>query len=621
MLAFDSKSLTNKLFGVKESINFQYFYSVTPENFMVLSDEKQTRKLNDFFSLLNQLDQEIMITLERVPITVLYKGKDKKMNVLQILIDSIDPLDDVLEKIGFSFIIDEKHEKIQIHEENSRMFSVTDSKKEYFGRAYTIVKYPTKLPPAWIHSVFSTFHVLRIHISPVKADKAMNKINNKEFAYIDNKSQKADILKKIADIQTLKHDLELGDNKIFEITINGFVFAKTKKEIIKLNSEIIKNLNSINVKMTSSMGPQQNMLNGGGVSMIYDLASTLILYPFSSSDMLETPNGVFLGMNKDTGSPVIFDIDSRSNHNVFISGTSGSGKSFTKKIFAKRFAEKRPNIMTIFIDPQGENVKHAKYFGLEVVEIIPGKRFGLDPFNLFDTKIEAADIIGTFTEAPIEIKKEWRSICDKVHDLEGLYKKSSPDAKKYLEDLVHGSLAEIFKGDMKFSDRMIISLKHLDGHEYEALFILLALSFAWKRVNELPSNQWKSIDFDEAWRMTKKKQTAYKIGEIARQGRKISLFFLVASQFFTDLDGSLDDEDSKLTELFDTKIIMGMAKTAAEKTGKALDLTPDEIERIKNFKPGNGLLQAGTNSIYIKFEGTEEEEKTYFNTTEKKIEN
>ncbi len=91
----------------------------------------------------------------------------------------------------------------------------------------------------------------------------MNKINNKEFAYIDNKSQKADIQKKIADIQTLKKDLELGDNKIFEITVNGFVFAKTREEIIKLNSEIIKNLNSINVKMTSSMGQQQNMLNGG----------------------------------------------------------------------------------------------------------------------------------------------------------------------------------------------------------------------------------------------------------------------------------------------------------------------------------------------------------------------
>ena len=336
--------------------------------------------------------------------------------------------------------------------------------------------------------------------------------------------------------------------------------------------------------------------------------------------MLEIPNGILLGINKDTSSPVIFDPDNRANHNIFGAGTTGSGKSFTMKIILKRFLEKRPDIMTIIIDPQGEYLPHAAYFGLDTLEIKPGIQYGLDPFKLFDTPIEAADIIGIVTEAPIEVKKEWRSICDGIKNLDELYKKSSERAKKYLEDLVKGSMSEIFKGDIKFSDRMIISLKYLDGQEYEGLFILLALTYAWKRVNALPSNQWKFLLLDEAWRMTKIPKSAYKIGEIARQGRKKSLIFAISTQQFTDLDKSLEDE-SKLTELFDTKIIMGMSKTAAEKTGAALDLTDDEIERIKNFKPGNGLLQTGINSIYIKFEGTVNEEKIYFSTTEKKIVN
>jgi len=91
-----------------------------------------------------------------------------------------------------------------------------------------------------------------------------------------------------------------------------------------------------------------------------------------------------------------------------------------------------------------------------------------------------------------------------------------------------------------------------------------------------------SFILDEAWRMTKLEKSAYKIGEIARQGRKKSLIFAISTQQFTDLDKTLDDE-SKLTELFDTKIIMGMSKTAAEKTGAALDLTADEIDRIKKL--------------------------------------
>jgi len=558
-----------------------------------------------------------MITLERTPITVNYKGKDTKMDVLQVLIDSIDPLDDILEKIGFSFSIEESHPQINIIHESSKMFSIANTDKEY-GRAYTLYKNPSKLPPAWIHSVFAIFDKIRIHISPVLPDKAMSKIDNKELLYIDNTSQKADIQKKIADIRILKHDLELGNNMIFEITINGYIFADSKSQIIEIHQDVIKKLNSINVQMTTSMGQQQNIINGGGVSWIYDIESTAILYPFSSSDMLEIPNGILLGINKDTSSPVIYDPDFRANHNIFAAGTTGSGKSFTMKIIVMRFLEKRPDIMTIIIDPQGEYMPHAKYFGLDTLEIKPGIQYGLDPFKLFDTSIEAVDIIGIVTEAPIEVKKEWRSICDGINSLDELYEKSLEKAKQYLEDLVKGSMSEIFKGETKFSDRMIISLKHLDGQEYEGLFILLALTYAWKRVNSLPANQWKFLLLDEAWRMTKLEKSAYKIGEIARQGRKKSLIFAIATQQFTDLDKALDDE-SKLTELFDTKIIMGMSKTAAEKTGQALDLTADEIDRVKNFKPGNGLLQTGTNSIYIKFEGTPDEEKIYFSTTEKKI--
>ena len=95
MILLDGKSLTRKIFGIKSTIPFECFYTITPTNFIVLSEEKQKRKLDSFFSLLKQLDKEIMITLERTPITVNYKGKNTKMDVLQVLLDSISPLDDI----------------------------------------------------------------------------------------------------------------------------------------------------------------------------------------------------------------------------------------------------------------------------------------------------------------------------------------------------------------------------------------------------------------------------------------------------------------------------------------------------------------------------------------------
>lgn len=614
---FDVSKTINVLCGVKNPTKFDHFYSITPTNFMILSDEKQLRKLGDFFQLLRILQKQVMITLTRTTIMVPYKGKETRMDVLQVLVDSTEPLDDVLEKLGFSYTIDESHQQITIEDEHIRSFSTSIENSQYFGRAYTLYKMPTMLPPAWIHSIFSTFHKLQIHIAPVRADDAMKKIDNKELLYIDNKSGKADLQKKLNDIKILKHTLELGNTSVFEFTVNGFIFGKTKSELLKLTKEVQKNLSSINVRMTSSMAQQKNIINGGGVSFLGDVGSLGILYPFASADMLETPNGIFLGTNKDTNGPIIYDPDFRKNHNIYGAGTSGSGKSFTFKILLKRFLEKHPNVPCIYIDPQAEAIKFAKYFGLDSIELKPGTQYGLDPFKLFETKIEAVDVIGSVTNAPNEIRKEWRSKCDKIDGVKKLYEQSSPEAKKYLVDLVKGPIAEMLKGETKFSDRMIISFKDLDGQEYEGLMIFLTLTYAWKRANKLPSNQWKIIFCDEAWKMKSIKASSAKVGEIAREIRKISGIFGISTQTFSDLDTVMDD-GSRLTELFDTKIIMQMSQTAARNTGKALDLTNDEIERIINFKQGNGMLQTFDNTIYAKFEATEEETKTYFNTKEEK---
>ncbi len=608
----------NALCGLKNPTKFDYSYSIIPTNFMILSDKKQLRKLSDFFGLLLTLEKNIMITLTRVPIMVPYKGKETRMDVLQVLIDSVEPLDAILENLGFSFTIDEKHNPIKVDNEHIRSFTTRIENQKYVGRAYTLYKMPSMLSPAWIHSVFATFHRIEIHITPVRSDDAMRKVGNKELLYIDNKSSKADMQKKLEDIKILKKTLELGNTSVFEFTVNGFIFGDTRAEVIRLGKDVAKNLNSKNVRMTSSMAQQQNIVNGGGVSFLGDIDSLGILYPFASSDMLETPNGVFLGTNKDTDGPIIYDPDFRKNHNIYVAGTPGSGKSFFVKILLKRFLEKHSDLPCLYIDPQAEAIEFADYFGLDSIELKPGTQYGLDPFKLFETKIEAADVIGQVTDAPNEIRKEWRSKCDKIHSIAELYQASSEHAKKYLVDLHTGPISAMMKGETRFSDRIIISLKELDGQEYEGLMIFLALTYAWRRINkQLPANQWKIIFCDEAWKMKSIKHSAAKVGEIAREGRKKSLIFAVSTQTFSDLDDVMDD-GSRLTELFDTKIIMQMSKTAAENTGQALNLTDEEIERVENFRQGNGMLQTFDNTIYAKFEATEEETKRYFNTKEEK---
>ena len=664
-------SFLKKMAGINHAADgskrqgYSHCYSITPTNFLVLPEERQRQKLLDFFELLKMLQNTATVTLERVPITVSYGsgvGEKKKMEITQVLLDSADPLDDTLERLGFSYTIDEPRPQIEIKNESIRDFECVINGSVLYGRAYTIYGSPSMLPPAWIYSVFSTFHRLQMHITPIRADDALRRMQHRELLYAGVSTSKADIQKKLGDIRALKRELELGNTSTFSFVISAAIFAASKKGLRSLHRSVRRNCNAMNVRFTTSFGRQRHiMCNKAGVSWLAGIDSLHILYPFASSDMLEAPNGIPLGINRDTLGPVIYDINQRKNHNIFTAGTTGSGKSFTNKIILKRFLEKRPNTMCIIIDPQGEYIEHAQYFGLDAMEIMPGRKYGLDPFVLFDAPVEAAGLIGDATNAPNEIRREWRAISDGVGSIAQLYEKSSAGAKKYMADLVQGSVSKIFlapedgtdagvgsssisskaartaaagtknekkkSGDsishaggckkVQFSDRIIISLKHTDGQEYESLLILLVLAYAWRRINQLPARQWKFVLLDEAWRMTKLRQSAKKIGEIARQGRKRSLIFAISTQQFTDLDRALDDE-SKLTELFDTKIIMQMSQSAAAATGSALDLTETEVEAITNFKEGSGLLQTSDNAVYLKFEATRQETKKYFNTKAEK---
>ena len=541
------------------------------------------------------------------------------MEIIRVLLDASESLDDTLERLGFNYTIDEApRPALKVSSQGIRDFKCVVDGLEMYGRAYTIYGAPTYLTPAWVHNVFRTFHRLQVHVTPIRPDSAMRKMENRELLYSGVKTTKADIQKKLADIRTLKKNLELGNTSAFTFIVNGFVFAKTRKELIAKNKEVKRNVAAMNVRITSSYAMQRRFVEGGeGASWLGAIDSMHVLYPFASADMLEAPNGILLGRNHDTNGPVIYDVNLRKNHNVFTCGTTGSGKSFTNKIFLKRFLENRPRTTCIVIDPQGEYLPHAEYFGLDAIEVEAGKRFGLDPFALFETPVEAADLLGAATNAPDVVKREWRSICDSAKSIADLHEKSSDNAKGYLADLVQGSVSEVFQGEPKFSDRMIISLKKTDGQEYEGLLIMLVLAYAWGRVNELPDRMWKFLLLDEAWRVTKIRQSILKIGEIARQGRKRSLIFAVSTQQFSDLDKALADE-SKLTELFDTKIVMQLSQSAAKLAGVALDLTDLEVERITNFRPGAGMLQTSDNAIYLKFEATAEETSRYFNTKAEK---
>ena len=150
-MALDTSKIFQTITQKISEKEYKYSYSIKPTNFLILSEEKQQRKLNDFFSLLESTDKEMLITLTRNPITVHYKNKETEMEVLEVLLDSKEPLDSSLEQIGFSFSRDEIRPQLKSSSEGISDFATYVKDDKILGKAYTLERMPSMLPDAWIH--------------------------------------------------------------------------------------------------------------------------------------------------------------------------------------------------------------------------------------------------------------------------------------------------------------------------------------------------------------------------------------------------------------------------------------------------------------------------------------
>jgi len=384
------------------------------------------------------------------------------MDVLRVMLDAADPLDDVLERLGFSYTIDEPRDALTVTAQGVRDFACTVNGSPLYGRAYTVYGAPAVLQPAWVHDVFGTFHRLQVHVAPVRPDDALRKMENRELLYSGVRTSRADIQKKLRDIRALKRELELGNTSAFSFIVNGFVFAASRRELRGLHRysqaqhEGYERPRHDVTRQAAHRAGRRGLVAWRHTQHARALPVRVIRHARGSKRRHAGPE---IWTRR---APSYTTSTCERTTTCSPRGPTGSGKSFTNKILLKRFLEKRPDTMCIVIDPQGEYAEHAGYFGLDRMEVSPGREYGLDPFAMFDSAVEAADLLGAATNAPNQTRREWRSICDTVHSVGELYEASSETAKGYLADLVRGGISNVFRGAPRFSDRMV-SIAEEDG--------------------------------------------------------------------------------------------------------------------------------------------------------------
>ena len=597
---------------------FKYSYSIIPTNFVNLSEENQAQKLGQFNDILRVIEDRVKITMSRrlVPITV--EGQITEMPVMQVHLESHQPLSDILDQIKLEYISGDRSPENKIIKENLGSMEIQkENDIATFAQCFTLHSLPASLPYAWITNIFQLCSQIQILINPVPKDESITRmVRFKNIIYEDSKKDRstAELYKRTDDTE---NSLRRDDTGLYECIVNCVVTGQDKKTL-HANSKLFKKQIKRHGGSFAAVSAKQAamLIEGYGKKLTLDRGSCSILYSFVSADMLEIPNGIPLGINMISKGPVIFDIGKRTNYNIAVIGKSGSGKSFTVKILLNRLHQKFPDSHIYVIDPMGEYGTISKFFGMEHLNITRNnEQLGLDPFILLEPQ-DAADILAEMTNAPDTTKIQFQRYCDKVNNMSEFYKKLPKTHRKYLDHLMDGPLSRIILGEPKLNDsqKIIISMDGATGNDSESMILVLLLNKIFKICSGLPAKTRKILVIDEAWMLFKMPGAAKYVNMIVRMGRKLNINFIFISQRIEDISKEDDTGIGKIIDNMETKIILGLEEQAAETARNVLNLSDQETAKLKSFNRGHALFLTKNHRIHAKFEPTPQE-REMFDTT------
>ncbi len=167
---------------------------------------------------------------------------------------------------------------------------------------------------------------------------------------------------KQAEAESLRDQIAAGYNKLFEATMMSTLFAYSKAELDKMSELLAMEASKAMIGMKAAWAIQEEAFQSNlplNTNLVkrkhtFDRGSMATVFPFVTSDVGHD-TGVPIGINKQTGLPIIFDNFHRSltNYNMVIFGKSGSGKSVTIKTIMARSAVLM-GIESLVIDAEGE---------------------------------------------------------------------------------------------------------------------------------------------------------------------------------------------------------------------------------------------------------------------------
>lgn len=561
-----------------------YEYEVRPTNFFTLPPEKQSAMLSRFFAILASVQHPLRIMITREPLEVGSGPGARVLQVTRTFMSSPEDIGGVLESQGFSHVM-APMPRLEVAREMWDHVALRDGR---LAKCFTLCAPSSSLGPGWAYSLLASAGAVMMEFAPVPQDRAVAKLQKKMYLIRSTLSPNPRMARQAQMCLDAISGLEKNGTRLLGVTLNAVVLAAERGELRGAARQFARQCDVSLSRFDCTPAVQARMAGGWGKRIYVDLGSCDVFYPFVSSDMLEVPDGIALGVNYATGAPVIFDYARRSNYNILVLASSGGGKSVTAKLILKRLLESRPEALAFVVDPEGEYERIASYLGIEPVRITGGEELGFDPFRMFDRPSDAAGVLGEMAQAPPLVSNSFLAKCGGVSSLGEFYKRLDGEEKKYLVSLVSGPISGIFRGDPRISDRTIISLKGTHAEEHVARISFLALAKLWKRIDSAPLQVPKILLIDEGHLIFRFASAAKLVDLIARTGRKKNVVFVFISQRVEDLTRT--DAGRAFYDNAETRIILRNNEIASGELAQKLQLSAQEGEMVVSFSPGEALI-------------------------------
>lgn len=298
-----------------------------------------------------------------------------------------------------------------------------------YVRNFVMQGFPNQVYVGWLNALYNAEAKIdtMIHVEPADDRAALDALTAKitqfeaqlateqERGNIRNVTRLGDA---IQDLYEERRKLERNIEKLYQVEILANLYADSKENLEKETQKLDNKLRGRKIYLMPNYLRQDDGYKSTlpiGKSFITDKyrnfnsGALTACFPFYNSEITHE-NGVFIGVNTATWTPVLIDFYDRkilNNSNITVLGQAGTGKTFFVSLLTLRSTLR--GIRTVIIDPEGEYKKLTDAVGGSHIYLAPDSNECINPFD-----IEEEDIVD---EDGFPTGQKEVNINDKVSDV------------------------------------------------------------------------------------------------------------------------------------------------------------------------------------------------------------